>query len=545
MSSQHGIAKLALSGFQVFDSLTEIPLKRLTLIFGPNSAGKSSVEDAISILERIWTQHATEIDWSKLNIDVLRHWRRTGAGANDKAPLMQLNATFLDSVDVNESFCMTTGRPLREERFYQSDSPLVSSFELRTTIVLSELGKARHDVSRRDVFADNLFLFSITLEGEQAINFGHPALSQLTVKVDFEEAAGNAPSLLSYANGVVTLKNHPFPELLNWRFPNFRAVASEMLPFEGESPEEISNYREVLSCIPEIKEFSLFLNLLDAIFSETASFNAKIVSASRHVPSNDELTFLIDAPEGFGIRDSGDESYRLLAKSYVDWHVGQDMESNLNDSVPQPIFMAVNSFLTDHLFAERGYCLGFDYRKISRPAPGGVLDIEGVQGEGWPEESGHLVCVYLIDPQQRRYLFEDVGSGLGYVLPVLCGVCEPSTKIVMLQQPELHLHPALQAVMGDVLIEAAMKRNGQPILAETHSEHLLLRVLKRVRQTHENSNTSPSLRISADDVGVLYFDPRPDGTTSVKRLRISDDGEFMDRWPRGFFAERDKELFDE
>jgi predicted ATPase len=46
-------------------------------------------------------------------------------------------------------------------------------------------------------------------------------------------------------------------------------------------------------------------------------------------------------------------------------------------------------------------------------------------------------------------------------------------------------------------------------------------------------------------VCVLYFDPSPDGTTSVKRLRITEDGEFMDRWPRGFFAERDQELLDE
>jgi predicted ATPase len=82
-------------------------------------------------------------------------------------------------------------------------------------------------------------------------------------------------------------------------------------------------------------------------------------------------------------------------------------------------------------------------------------------------------------------------------------------------------------------------------LIETHSEHLLLRILKRVRQTHLKVAIAQELKINAEDVCVLYFDPSPDGTTAVKRLRITEDGEFMDRWPRGFFGERDQELLDE
>ena len=89
------------------------------------------------------------------------------------------------------------------------------------------------------------------------------------------------------------------------------------------------------------------------------------------------------------------------------------------------------------------------------------------------------------------------------------------------------------------------RRGSTRHMVETHSEHLLLRVLKRIRQTHLHINIAPELKIEADDVCVLYFNPLPDGTTAVKRLRITEDGEFMDRWPRGFFAERDQELFDE
>ena len=46
-------------------------------------------------------------------------------------------------------------------------------------------------------------------------------------------------------------------------------------------------------------------------------------------------------------------------------------------------------------------------------------------------------------------------------------------------------------------------------------------------------------------VAVMYFEPDALGKTKVKRIRIAPDGEFLDRWPKGFFAERDQELFDE
>ena len=72
--------------------------------------------------------------------------------------------------------------------------------------------------------------------------------------------------------------------------------------------------------------------------------------------------------------------------------------------------------------------------------------------------------------------------------------------------------------MGDVFIEAS--NSGKQLSIETHSEHILLRILKRIRQTHLQVNIAPELRISAEDVCVLYFDPSPDGTTTVKRLRI-------------------------
>ena len=157
--------------------------------------------------------------------------------------------------------------------------------------------------------------------------------------------------------------------------------------------------------------------------------------------------------------------------------------------------------------------------------------------------------MHLSDAQGRRQEFTQVGSGLGYVLPVLAALCDAHQVLILIQQPELHLHPALQAAMGDVFVEASQRSKPSTgcaprFVIETHSEHLLLRVLKRLRQTGKGVSVN-DLRVGPDDVSILYFDPKPNGTTTVKELRLSADGEFFDRWPRGFFTERYEELFDE
>jgi predicted ATPase len=177
-------------------------------------------------------------------------------------------------------------------------------------------------------------------------------------------------------------------------------------------------------------------------------------------------------------------------------------------------------------------------------------------------ETGAVVLCSLTDRDGRRLTFQDVGTGISCVLPVL-GALHAGSSFV--QQPELHLHPALQAALADVAIDAANRapwtveqdsgtesglkspsRGEVRHILETHSEYILLRCLKRLRQTAQGMHPENSpQRLTPDQLAVLYFDPRPDGTTLVRRIRVTDDGEFIDRWPRGFFEERGQELFDE
>ena len=84
---------------------------------------------------------------------------------------------------------------------------------------------------------------------------------------------------------------------------------------------------------------------------------------------------------------------------------------------------------------------------------------------------------------------------------------------------------------------------GGQCLIETHSEHLILRILRRIRQTTDADELPEYIpRVTADDVSVLWVDNLGDGTT-FQRLQIDERGEFIDRWPQGFFSERAEELF--
>ena len=112
----------------------------------------------------------------------------------------------------------------------------------------------------------------------------------------------------------------------------------------------------------------------------------------------------------------------------------------------------------------------------------------------------------------------------------------------MIEQPELHLHPALQAELGDVFIESALGENKNTFLIETHSEHLILRLLRRVRETSVGEITDAKLALRPEDISVLFVRPGKDGS-EVLNLPVTADGDFACPWPGGFFAERAQELF--
>ncbi|MCK4783419.1 MAG: AAA family ATPase, partial [Desulfobacteraceae bacterium] len=159
----------------------------------------------------------------------------------------------------------------------------------------------------------------------------------------------------------------------------------------------------------------------------------------------------------------------------------------------------------------------------------------------------------LLSDMQELVLFDkrtntqvshrDVGIGISQVLPVLVTAFASSKNIIAIEQPEIHLHPALQAELGDVFIESALGENKNTFIIETHSEHLILRIIRRMRETAEGGLKEGS-PVTPNDVCILYVDqPKVKNYSVVYEMRLDKDGTFLDPWPGGFFEEGFKERF--
>ncbi|MGY5268262.1 DUF3696 domain-containing protein [Paraclostridium bifermentans] len=124
----------------------------------------------------------------------------------------------------------------------------------------------------------------------------------------------------------------------------------------------------------------------------------------------------------------------------------------------------------------------------------------------------------------------DVGFGISQILPIIVQSLISKNSTICIEQPEIHIHPKLQAELGTFFSEC-IKSNNQFII-ETHSEHLMLRIQKLIREGV----------ITNKDVSVIYIDRQNDGSKCME-LRLDEDGDFIDEWPNGFFEEGYEEMF--
>lgn len=103
----------------------------------------------------------------------------------------------------------------------------------------------------------------------------------------------------------------------------------------------------------------------------------------------------------------------------------------------------------------------------------------------------------------KQVTSRDIGVGISQLIPVLVQAKSAHGELIAIEQPELHIHPALQAELGDVFIESAMTR-GNKFLIETHSEHLILRLLRRIRETTRNKLREGATPLRPEDLAILY-----------------------------------------
>ena len=156
--------------------------------------------------------------------------------------------------------------------------------------------------------------------------------------------------------------------------------------------------------------------------------------------------------------------------------------------------------------------------------PGFNLDLQQAQGAS-------AISLGLLTSEATGFHSPiHTGFGLTQVLPIVIAVLSASkSDIILIENPEVHLHPAGQALIGQFIADAV--RAGIQIIVETHSDHVLNGVRRAVKDG----------RIASDQVCIHFFRPRSnDGSPQVISPILDETGN-IDDWPDGFFDQFDKD----
>jgi hypothetical protein len=137
----------------------------------------------------------------------------------------------------------------------------------------------------------------------------------------------------------------------------------------------------------------------------------------------------------------------------------------------------------------------------------------------------------LLNEARNTHNLTQAGQGYQQVLPVITYLAGVSLRkidhrILVIEEPELHLHPAAHAPISDLLVDTTLSNPDAQVIVETHSENLLLRLRKHVATG----------RILPADVSLLWFEHTDHHGTAVHEIPINEDGS-VSNWPTGVFSE--------
>ncbi|MDB3863433.1 DUF3696 domain-containing protein [Alphaproteobacteria bacterium] len=150
---------------------------------------------------------------------------------------------------------------------------------------------------------------------------------------------------------------------------------------------------------------------------------------------------------------------------------------------------------------------------------------------GLNDESLFSPLAKNIENEKINTHISDLGLGLKKIIPLITYLYSRIFRgIICIQEPESNLHPKYQSEIAEVLVES-YNHNKNIHLVETHSEILVLRLLKLIKHK----------KISANDISINFI-KKKDGVSEIINIGVNEKGEFTGKWPSGFFKERLEEL---
>lgn len=547
---------LRIQNFKGIEGPIDIPIKPVTLLFGVNSAGKSSVLHALHFMRSVLENHDLDPSGSPFaadDIDLGGFLNLLHKHAPGRRMVLGYDLN-LSTIDLPE---------------YGATTNLSISDEVRSAYVEFGFSADNRDRSAR------LDYYLVSFNGEDIalvmpdevkvsdartrlalVNLRHPLLESLAQSIE------DATDDLSPGLPLVLRKLIPISQA--------EAAAREPLPDpkqeEQQRLEKLEEYtsqrahRDLMTC--QLVGFRSGLPQWGKVVSRSGDPDDSVESDGEEeeedeadVISPQVLSELIVGPLEILRNLLGTARAvgplrsipprRLALDSHAretDWYGGLAAWQRLHEC-SEAHLQEVSNWLMKPDRLGTGYGLN---RIIAREVPedvlaallGGDATIPPVEVEALPMTRRVLLQDSLNGVQVTPH---DVGVGLSQLIPVVVAALDRSSDLLLVEQPELHIHPRVQVGLGDLFLEASREYR-KNFLIETHSEAMLLRMMRRVRQTQDGELPTGLTPAHAEDVAVCLLQNEGQGVT-VTRMQMNRRGEFVKPWPKGLFEESLRETF--
>ncbi len=569
------ITSITIENFKGIGDAVTIPIRPVTLLFGKNNSGKSTVLQALRYLRKIYEceylkfeeklealqdqergESKLEAHYSLLTLlQELPNLRTHLSTRNFREiqkiisqEILNLDLSNFDSLrdkalkSMQEEFYSTYVELASEDDFLNEDSDYGEYGEINPDH-FTALGNFsslvhRHELDRKirirlefDIKPEQLTssnsILHRAIRPEEVTN---PKSAWIEMITGWDEKQGiiYLDSYKYALNGVewicLTPMDRPLPDKDRWnyerRFTDLNIYSNPNHPFTVTQAIEFG-----LSQSEFLKDFSWLLG--------TDSSEGKKLGLSES--NKKKIRSWLEAHESEDIvKNIVEELHRILGELCDIQHLGPVRDIPRRDYAP-------------YSYEELRWATGLQAWDVLVGKPQLVKKINQYMknlalGYSFKLSEDRKQRMQLYDETHKIYLHPlDIGFGISQVIPVVVGALDDTSQIFAVEQPELHVHPAVQVALGDVFIDGIQNSN-RTILIETHSEHLLLRIMRRMRETFEDRIEENRFPITPDDIAVLFVEWH-DSQTIIREMPVNERGELVKAWPGGFFEEDIEEVF--
>ena len=589
------LRELQLANFKAFGEKVRIPIRPLTLIFGANSSGKSSIFQALLLLKQTLEEAQSS--------ETLLLFKGNSVDLGTYRDIVHRHDVDLN-FEVGVQFDQKIFKDADMEKDVYGEEWLRASRPIMRVKGPGSLPNAREILNDADALSAGMTIKFFKNSGKSEVNvhIGNESLplisyddgSPFKMHMNFDSRFWHPWwGLMKHTIKGTLLKMAHSVDVNGEEI--YRSDGTGKYKTRTELERLLDNYewKDVTRDLERMKKLR-FASYYPSQFRTVKSVeNAKLyipaVMFNRGPPTLEDRgpSTLEDSPLNWNIRTRADysrppgsESISAIADS---WNVGEELGRSINQftsdvgslfhrSLKESVYLGPLRSQPERHYLFRGDTaehveqagenLADLLFKMSQDRQGHLqnerldkinddlkllgikyeLRLSRLQNEN--KTPSNIFSLVLVDRQGIEANVRDVGFGISQVLPIVVQSRLSEKQMLLIEQPEIHLHPAHQAELGDLFIRSALGEQRNTFLLETHSEHLILRIFRRIRETTEKGKPSdPDIpSIHPEDVSVLYVQPSKNGARVIE-IPVTEDGDFARNWPGGFFSERVEDLF--